>query len=113
MHTVSIPRYFRAGIPILGICYGTQLIVKHFGGNTEKVNERTYSEEQVKLDTSSNLFMGQVETQTVWLSNGNRIASSPEGFKAIATTNNGEIAAIGNEERQIYGLQFHPEVAEI
>ena len=53
--------------------------------------------------------MGQVETQTVWFSNGNRITTSPEGFKAIATTNNGEIAAIGNEELQIYGLQFHPE----
>ncbi|QUW23657.1 glutamine-hydrolyzing GMP synthase [Sporosarcina sp. Marseille-Q4063] len=100
---------FAAGIPILGICYGTQLILKQFGGNTETINERTYSEEQVELDTSSSLFMGQVKTQSVWLSNGNRITTSPEGFKTIATTNNGEIAAIGNEERQIYGLQFHPE----
>jgi GMP synthase (glutamine-hydrolysing) len=100
---------FSAGIPILGICYGTQLILKQFGGNTETINERTYSEEKVELDTSSNLFMGQVETQTVWLSNGNRITVTPEGFKVIATTSNGEIAAIANEERQIYGLQFHPE----
>ncbi|WP_281357956.1 glutamine-hydrolyzing GMP synthase [Sporosarcina jiandibaonis] len=100
---------FDAGIPILGICYGTQLILKQFGGTTETINDRTYSEELVKLDTSSNLFMGQVETQKVWLSNGDRISSTPEGFKTIATTNAGEIAAIGNNERQIYGLQFHPE----
>ncbi|MBO1909893.1 glutamine-hydrolyzing GMP synthase, partial [Microvirga sp. 3-52] len=100
---------FSAGIPILGICYGTQLILKEFGGTTETINERTYSEEKVELDTSSNLFMGQVGAQTVWLSNGDQITATPEGFKVIATTNNGEIAAIGNEERQMYGLQFHPE----
>ena len=100
---------FNAGIPILGICYGTHLIVNHFGGELEKVNERTHSEESVKLDISSNLFTGQAESQTVWSSNGDRIPAAPEGFKTIATTKDGEIAAIGNEERQIYGLQFYPE----
>ena len=74
---------FIAGIPILGICYGTHLIVNHFGGKLEKVNERTHSEESVKLDTSSNLFTGLAESQTVWLSNGDRIPTAPEGFKPL------------------------------
>ena len=77
------PEIFSAGIPILGICYGMHLTVNHFGGTTEKDAERTYSEEQLTLNTSSVLFAGQVETQSVWLSNGERITSLPEGFRRL------------------------------
>ena len=83
MHIALILAIFSVGIPLLGICYGTQLIVKHFEGSTEKVAERTYSEEQITLDTTSKLFEGQITPQAVWQSNGNHITSLPAGFKHI------------------------------
>ena len=104
------PEIFSAGIPVLGICYGMQLIVKHFGGTIEKEAKRTYNETQLTLDTSSTLFTGQAETQTVWLSNGDRIASLPTGFAKFASGEACEIAAIGDDDRKIYGLQYLPEV---
>ena len=103
------PAIFSVGIPLLGICYGTQLIVKHFEGSTEKVAERTYSEEQITLDITSKLFEGQITPQAVWQSNGNHITSLPAGFNTLATDGENGIAAIGDEERNIYGLMFHPE----
>lgn len=103
------PAIFSAGIPLLGICYGTQLIVKHFEGTTEKLANRSYGEEKITLDTSSKLFGGQVTPQIVWESKGNQITSLPEGFTTLATVEENGIAAIGDEERNIYGLMFHPE----
>ena len=102
---------FSAGIPLLGICYGMHLTVNHFNGNTEKLAERTYGEERVTLDTTSALFAGQVESQSVWLSSGEYVTSLPEGFKTLATGEAIEVAAIGDENRKIYGLQYHPEVS--
>lgn len=106
------PNIFSAGIPILGICYGMNLTVNHFNGKTEKLAERTYSEEQVTLDTTSTLFAGQPETQSVWLSSGEHITTIPEGFETLATGKTIEIAAIGNDDRKIYGIQYQPEVTE-
>ena len=103
------PEIFSTGIPILGICYGMQLIVNHFDGTSEKLAARTYSEERVTLDTTSTLFKSQVEKQAVWLSNGECIASLPTGFKALASGETCKFAAIGDDEREIFGLQFHPE----
>lgn len=103
------PEIFSAGIPILGVCYGMQHIVKHFGGKLKKVAERTYSEEQLSLNTASQLFKGQPETQDVWLSHGDRVTALPEGFTTYASGATCEIAAIGDDERQIYGIQYYPE----
>lgn len=104
------PEIFSAGIPILGICYGTQLIVKHFGGTSEKISDRTFSEEQLSVNTASELFAGQPEIQDVWLSHGDRVTTLPEGFLTFASGKTCEIAAIGDDERKIYGVQYHPEV---
>jgi len=101
---------FSAGIPLLGICYGMQLIVKHFEGTNKELGERTYSTEQVTLDTTTTLFKGLVEKQAVWMSNGSCVSSLPEGFKTLASSEVCEIAAIGDDSRRIYGLQFLPEV---
>lgn len=105
------PEIFSAGIPILGVCYGMQLIVNHFGGTTEKLAQRTYSEEQVTIDTASALFKDQVQKQSVWLSGGDRVISLPQGFEALASGETCKVAAIGDDARKIYGLQFHPEVS--
>lgn len=104
------PEIFSAGIPLLGICYGMQLIVKHFEGTNKELGERTYSTEQVTLDTTTTLFKGLVEKQAVWMSNGSCVSSLPEGFKTLASSEVCEIAAIGDDSRRIYGLQFLPEV---
>ena len=100
---------FDLNIPILGLCYGMQLVVTHLGGTTEKLGDRSYSEEVVKLDTSSSLFAKQSDTQTVWLSNGNRITKLPTGFKTIASSDSCDIVAIEDETRKIFGLQYLPE----
>ena len=104
------PEIFSAGIPILGICYGMQLVVQHFGGEIKKSSEREYSKEQILLKNSSKLFSGQPEAQDVWLSRGDSVTVLPQGFLTYASGTASEIAAIGNEEHNIYGVQYHPEV---
>lgn len=106
------PQIFTAGIPLLGICYGTQLMVSHFGGTTENSLERSYKESEVTIDTSRKLFQGQVEKQTVWQSLGDTITNIPEGFESFATTEGNEVVAIGDDQRKLYGLMFHPEVPQ-
>lgn len=103
------PAIFSAGIPLLGICYGTELIVNHFEGATEKVAERSFAEETITVDASTKLFAGQATTQSVWKSNGDEITVLPEGFNTLATVGENGIAAIGDEGREIYGIMFHPE----
>ena len=103
------PAIFSAGIPLLGICYGTQLIVNYFEGTTEKVAVRSFSEEKITVDTTSKIFAGHAASQSIWKSNGNRITNIPEGFSTLATVEGNEIAAIGDDERKVYGLMYHPE----
>ncbi|WP_438312897.1 glutamine-hydrolyzing GMP synthase [Sporosarcina sp. FA9] len=106
------PEIFTAGIPILGICYGMHLAVNHFGGRLEKVSKRTYEVEKISLNTSSKLFEGQPESQEVFLSLGDKITVLPEGFSSYASSEPSEIAAIGDDNRKIYGIQFQPEVQQ-
>lgn len=103
------PAIFSAGIPLLGICYGTELIVNHFGGATEKQADRSYEEAEITVDSSVEIFAGQVPSQTVWQSVGNQITALPEGFKSVATAGENEIAAIADEDSKIYGIMYHPE----
>lgn len=105
------PEIFNTGIPVLGVCYGMQLIVNHFGGEVEKSGERSYSETQLTLDNSATLFEGQVESQVVLLSDGDRVTSLPAGFTTVASATSCEIAAIENNEQKVYGIQYYPEVA--
>jgi GMP synthase (glutamine-hydrolysing) len=104
------PEIFTSGIPVLGLCYGMQLIVKNFGGKSEKTSSRDYSKETITAETSSKLFGGQAEKQDVWMSNGDRVVTLPEGFSTYASGPSCEIAAIGNEEKNVYAVQYHPEV---
>ncbi len=106
------PAIFDLGIPLLGICYGTQVLVNHFGGQVEALAERTYAEANLKADENAKLFQGQAAEQTVWASIGHAISQLPEGFKTIATTEGDTIAAIANEEKNLYGIMFEPAVEQ-
>jgi GMP synthase (glutamine-hydrolysing) len=101
------------GVPVLGICYGQQVMVKELGGEVEVSGEREFGRAEVKITQSSELFQ-TVWTAggnyPVWMSHGDRVISLPEGFHAIGTSDNAPFAAIADEVRQFYGVQFHPEV---
>lgn len=106
-------RVFELGLPILGICYGQQTLVAQLGGEVEAATHREFGRADLAVQSPCHLFDGVFEEgakEIVWMSHGDRVVSLPDGFKAVATTENAPFAAIANEERQIYGLQFHPEV---
>ncbi|WP_301108059.1 glutamine-hydrolyzing GMP synthase [Sporosarcina sp.] len=103
------PAIFTLGIPVLGISYGTQLIVKHLGGSLGQTADSDFKEEAVTADTASSLFAGQSEKQSVWMGHSSSVAQLPEGFTACAKDSAGNIAAISNDAQKVYGIQFHPE----
>ncbi|MFQ5432500.1 MAG: glutamine-hydrolyzing GMP synthase [Nitrospinota bacterium] len=98
------------GLPILGICYGMQLVTKSLGGKVALSKKREYGHAVMTIDDDSDLFAGLSRRENVWMSHGDRIESLPDGFKAIAHTANSPVAAMKNGNRHVYGLQFHPEV---
>ena len=103
-------RLFEWGTPILGICYGMQLITHVLGGMVDPSSHREFGRAELMLKEFSHLFEGVNNNSTVWMSHGDRITKLPDGFKGIAFTGNSPLAAIENPVAQIYGLQFHPEV---
>ncbi len=112
----SIPKeLFDQGIPILGICYGMQLVTHLSGGEVARSKHREYGRADLAIDDSSDLFKGIGEdgSTVVWMSHGDRIERMPPGFRSIAHTSNSPIAAMKRDDhkRRIYCLQFHPEVA--
>jgi GMP synthase (glutamine-hydrolysing) len=106
---------FDQGIPILGICYGMQLVTHLSGGEVAKSKHREYGRADLTIDDKSDLFkdVGKDGSTVVWMSHGDRIERMPPGFRSIAHTGNSPIAAMkrGDHKRRIYCLQFHPEVA--
>lgn len=102
--------YFELGIPILGICYGLQLIAKNFGGSVEPANKREYGKAEIIIDKQSALLKDVKQNSVVWMSHGDYITGLPAGFEVTAKTDNSPICAIENTEHNIYGVQFHPEV---
>jgi GMP synthase (glutamine-hydrolysing) len=103
---------FSLGIPVLGICYGLQLLAQFLGGKVEKGLRREYGKGNLQVkDGSCPLFGGLPGTMQVWNSHGDKLTQMPRDFKSVAVTENSEYAAIENRQRKFFGLQFHPEVA--
>ncbi|MDQ2852369.1 MAG: glutamine-hydrolyzing GMP synthase [Actinomycetota bacterium] len=100
-----------AGIPVFGICYGFQAMVQALGGNVEHTGLREYGATIAQLaDTTSTLFDGQPDEQSVWMSHGDAVSSPPSGVRVTAVTPGAAVAAIEDDERALYGVQWHPEV---
>ncbi|MDO6354785.1 glutamine-hydrolyzing GMP synthase [Caloramator sp. CAR-1] len=101
---------FELNIPILGICYGDQLIAESLGGKVDRAEVREYGNTLINFDLSSMLFKGLQEKAICWMSHTDQIVKLPEGFRVTASSENCPIAAMEDEKRKIFGLQFHPEV---
>ncbi|SFV60392.1 GMP synthase [glutamine-hydrolyzing] [hydrothermal vent metagenome] len=97
-------------IPVLGICYGMQRIAVDFGGSVIRSNHHEYGKAELKLETKSPLLADCDEDRIVWMSHSDKVDVLPEGFAPIATSENSPYAAIANEEKRVYAMQFHPEV---
>ena len=102
---------FELNVPILGVCYGLQVLAKEFGGEVARGKSPEYGRDQVTLQTKNPLFKNLTSKQTVWLSHGDKVTKLPKKFKIIASNFSCPIAAYSNIEQNIYAVQFHPEVA--
>ncbi|MFZ4589186.1 MAG: glutamine-hydrolyzing GMP synthase, partial [Terrimicrobiaceae bacterium] len=103
-------KIYTLGVPVLGICYGMQLIAHGLGGKVERSAAREYGPGKLKGDPKCALFHKLPATLEVWNSHGDKITKLPPGFRALGKTENSPHAVIGDTKRHIYGLQFHPEV---
>jgi GMP synthase (glutamine-hydrolysing) len=101
---------FELGLPILGICYGMQLMTMHFGGKVEKAKNREYGKALLTLHNQNTLFEGTPGEQVVWMSHGDLVTMSPPGFSVDGVNPSCPIAAMSDESRKLYAVQFHPEV---
>ncbi|HUT80556.1 MAG TPA: glutamine-hydrolyzing GMP synthase [Candidatus Bathyarchaeia archaeon] len=97
-------------IPILGLCYGHQFISLYFGGKVSPGNQNEYGKTIIKIQNNQHLFQGFEHENSVWMSHGDKVTMLPEGFTITASSENCSIAAFENLEKNIFGLQFHPEV---
>ena len=105
------PEIFKLGIPILGICYGMQLMSYDLGGKVEKADNSEYGRADIEvLKDDAVLFKGLPKKQYVWMSHGDLVTKAPEGFEVTATSKNCPISAIADNKRKFYGIQFHAEV---
>ncbi len=102
-------KVFELGIPVLGICYGMQLIVQHFGGEVVAAKSHEYGKATLICDEHP-IFKDTPKEQIVWMSHGDRVERLPKGFKKIAHSENSPYAAIANSDKKVYAFQFHPEV---
>ncbi len=105
------PAVYDAGVPILGICYGAQLVAQQLGGEVRKTGGGEYGRTQMTRSGSSVILASLPEEQQVWMSHGDAIASAPEGFVVTASSPAAPVAALEDRDRAVYGVQFHPEVA--
>ncbi|MBI3324156.1 MAG: glutamine-hydrolyzing GMP synthase [Candidatus Omnitrophica bacterium] len=103
--------HFELGVPVLGICYGMQSMAKQLGGRVEASGKREYGRAALMVDEPDGLFNGARRQFISWMSHGDSVIDVPSGFRILAHTDNTKAAAIGDPQRRLYGLQFHPEVA--
>lgn len=101
---------FSSGIPILGICYGCQLMARELGGKVESSRKREYGPAILNIKDKSSLFKGLSSQEPIWMSHGDRIEKLPRGFKITGSTQNSPVAGMAYPSRKLYGVQFHPEV---
>ncbi|MFO8062697.1 MAG: glutamine-hydrolyzing GMP synthase, partial [bacterium] len=104
------PDIFKKDIPVLGICYGMQIMAYKMDGSVEKSNKREYGRAALDMKTDNPLFDSIPDNSIVWMSHSDRVTQVPSGFEIIGRSENTEAGAVYNSEKNIYGLQFHPEV---
>ncbi|MER5475419.1 glutamine-hydrolyzing GMP synthase [Streptomyces sp. NPDC002734] len=105
------PALFEAGVPVFGMCYGFQLMAQSLGGQVDNTGAREYGRTQLHVSRSgSTLFEGTPDEQPVWMSHGDACSAAPEGFEVTASTDVVPVAAFENDEKKLYGVQYHPEV---
>lgn len=107
---ISDPAIFDLEIPVLGICYGLQLIAYQLGGEVDRAAKREFGRARLVIDTENGLFSGVARLSEVWMSHGDSLTKLPKGFEPIAHSDNAPICAIRDGAKRIYGVQFHPEV---
>ena len=107
---VCDPGLFTVGIPILGICYGMQLMALTLGGTVRRADQREYGRAMMDITDREDLFAGVETTTQCWMSHGDYVTAAPAGFTVLARTNNSPVAAMADRQRRLYGVQFHPEV---
>lgn len=101
---------YNMGIPVLGLCYGMQLIAKDMGGSVQKGDKREFGKTETQFDVKSPLFANLPEESITWMSHVDQVQGLPQGFSAIAQSADCPVAAMENREKNLYALQFHPEV---
>src|SRR3990172_6953706 len=101
---------FRLGIPILGICYGLQLVAYLHGGKVTAAGRREYGLAELSIDNARNLFKDVKLNSQVWMSHGDAVTELPAGFEILAHTGNSPCASFANPNARVYCVQFHPEV---
>ncbi|ACN98581.1 GMP synthase [Sulfurihydrogenibium azorense Az-Fu1] len=104
-------RVYDLGLPILGICYGLQLITHHFGGEVVKADKHEYGRAEIQVLNHEDLFYEIPEFTHVWMSHADKVVKLPQGFEVLARSFNAPYAAVRNKEKKIWGVQFHPEVS--
>ncbi|MFV9511838.1 glutamine-hydrolyzing GMP synthase [Tepidibacillus sp. LV47] len=104
------PKIYELGIPILGICYGMQLMTHQLQGKVERANVREYGKATIEVRNDSLLYQGLQKTQQVWMSHSDLVVEPPTGFQVDASTDHAPIAAMSHPEKKFYAVQFHPEV---
>ena len=104
------PEIWNLGIPVLGVCYGMQLMVQQLGGEVVKAKKAEYGKAELAIDNPTDLLTNVEQGTTMWMSHGDSCERLPAGFELLAHTENTPCAAIANHQRKLYGVQFHPEV---
>ncbi len=104
------PRIYQLGVPVLGICYGLQVIAHQLGGRVEPSEKQEYGRAKLRIVKRDKIFKGIPDETDVWMSHADKVVELPPGFETLAVSDNSPHAVIANRERTIYGFQFHPEV---
>jgi GMP synthase (glutamine-hydrolysing) len=105
------PAVFEAGVPLLGICYGQQLMAAHLGGEVARTGQSEFGKTDLQSIPGSVLLAGQPERQTVWMSHNDAVVAAPPGFGVIGSTGGSPVAAFEDAARRMFGVQYHPEVS--